>query len=139
MKFKVISNALVAACEDSSQFIALVTDIGECELFSNETIRTIAQNSKLWPMLTDISKQVELFEAKHTPVVWKHIISAAWKAQYFVRGIGGTLVVIPVATSKLSKKAFSELIECIYAYGSDEGVEWSEPALRAYSEYREAA
>jgi hypothetical protein len=29
-------------------------------------------------------------------------------------------------TSKLNVKEFSDLIECIYAYGAEHGVKWSE-------------
>ena len=61
------------------------------------------------------------------------------KAQVFVQGIGGTLVVIPARTSRMNKKEFSELIEAIYSFGSGEDVRWSEPALAAYELYREAA
>ena len=89
--------------------------------------------------MTDISKQVTWLGAKHDPETWKVIIVSAWRSQVFVQGIGGTLVVIPPKTSRLSKKSFSELIESIYSFGSGESVKWSDPALQAYSDYREAA
>jgi len=139
MKFKSINGTLIAACEDSSDYIRLVTDMGECELFSMDSIRTIAQNKKLWPMLSDISKQVTWMGAKHSAETWKHIITAAWKAQVFVQGIGGTLVVIPAKTSRLSKKAFTELIMCIQVFGDEQEVKWSDPSLAAFAEYKEAA
>jgi len=137
MKFKVISNALVAACEDSAQFIALVVD--ECELFGLDDLRTMEQNKKMWPMLKDISDQVVWMGQKHDTLTWKYIIIAAHTSQVFVHGLGGSLVVIPSSTRRLSKKRFSELIEQIYSFGDEQEVKWSEPALRAYSEYREAA
>jgi len=80
-----------------------------------------------------------LFGESHDPWTWKHILTAAWAGQKFVRGIDETVVVIPVKTSRLSRKKFSELIEAIYAYGSEERVRWSEPAMRAYGQYREAS
>ena len=117
MIFKNINGTLIAGCQQAHEFLQVCLD--EVELFSLDGIRTMAQNKKMWPMLSDIT--------------------AAWKAQVFVQGIGGTLVVIPARTSRLNKKEFSELIEAIYSFGSGEDVRWSEPALAAYELYREAA
>ena len=136
MKFKNINGTLIASCQKAHEFMSVCLD--EVELFSLDGIRTLSQNKKMWPMLSDVSKQVEWFSQYHDPETWKHIITAAWRSQVFVNGIGGTLVVIPVRTSKMKKKDFSELIEAIYAFGSDEGVKWSEPAIAAYEQYREA-
>ena len=138
MNFKPINGTLIANDEDSAQFLAAVSQMGECELFAIEDIRTLEQNAKMWPMLSDISKQVVWMGQKHDTNTWKHIITAAHKAQTFVHGIGGSLVVIPCSTRRLSKKAFSELIEQIYAFGDEQEVKWSEPALAAYNHYREA-
>jgi|TARA_R110002124_G_scaffold258111_2_gene423866 hypothetical protein len=137
MIFKNINGTLIAGCQQAHEFLQVCLD--EVELFSLDGIRTMAQNKKMWPMLSDISKQVTWLGAKHDPETWKHIITAAWKAQVFVQGIGGTLVVIPARTSRMNKKEFSELIEAIYSFGSGEDVRWGEPALAAYEEYREAA
>jgi hypothetical protein len=38
----------------------------------------------------------------------------------------------------MPKAVFSRLIEIIYAFGAEQNVEWSEPAMRAYEQYREA-
>jgi len=133
MKFKLINGTLIASCQEAHEFLALCMD--EVELFSKEGLRTLAQNRKLWPLLRDISTHVTLFGCTHTPEIWKHIISAAHKDQYFVKGITGSLVVIPVKTSNMSKKEFSIFIEEIYSYGSGEGVNWSDPAMAAYEEY----
>lgn len=139
MKFRNLNNTLIAACEESRKFLEIVRSVEFVELFSREGLRTLQQNAKLWPMLTDISKQVEWFGQYHSPETWKHIISAAWKEQVFLHGIGGGLVAIPVSTSKLRKREFAELIECIYAFGSEKNVVWSDPALKCYEQYREAA
>ncbi|MFA5387300.1 MAG: recombination protein NinB [Candidatus Paceibacterota bacterium] len=101
--------------------------------------RTNDQNSKMWPMLTDVSKQVDWYGEKLTTDDWKQVFSAAWKQQKAVPGIDGGFVVCGVSTSKLNKKDFSELIEIIYAFGAEHGVKWSEPSLQTFSQYREAA
>ena len=139
MLFKPINGTLITRDQDAVEWMELVADMDEVELFSVESIRTLKQNKKMWPLLTDISKQVTWMGAKHDPETWKVIIVSAWRSQVFVQGIGGTLVVIPPKTSRLSKKSFSELIESIYSFGSGESVKWSDPALQAYEDYREAA
>lgn len=109
-----------------------------------KNLRSLSQNRKLWPMLTDISKQIEwpvdgamqLLE----PEDWKDILSAGVrKEQRVAQGIGGGFVMLGSRTSKMRKKEFVELIEFIYWFGSERGVQWSEPALAVYSEYREVA
>ena len=139
MKFKPVSGTLAPWCEEAAKFFDVIQGMDLVELFSKEGIRTLLQNKKLWTMLGDVSKQVTWFDAKHDTETWKHIITAAWRNQVFLHGIGGGMVAIPTSTSKLNKAEFAELIEAIYVFGSDEGVNWSEPALKAYEQYREAA
>lgn len=100
--------------------------------------RTDEQNDKQWPMLRDISIQVEWFGQKHSPEDWKDILSAAWRKQRLVPGVDGGFVALGVRTSKMSKAEFSEYIEAIYAFGSERSVTWSEKALEVYETYREA-
>ena len=137
MKFLAYTKSLVPNCEDSAEFLEYASKMEECELFSIDDLRTVEQNSKFWPMLADISKQVVWMGQKHDTVTWKYIIIAAHTSQTFVHGIGGSLVVIPSSTRRLNKKRFSELIEQIYSFGDSEGVTWGEPALKAYETYRE--
>ncbi len=137
MIFKNINGTLIAGCQQAHEFLQVCLD--DVELFSTENVRTLEQNKKMWPMLADISKQVVWMGQKHDTETWKVIISAAHKAQTFVHGIGGSLVVMPTSTRRLGKKKFSELIEQIYSFGAEQDVRWGEPALAAYEEYREAA
>lgn len=100
--------------------------------------RTDEQNDKQWPMLRDISTQVEWFGQKHSPEDWKDILSAAWKGQKLVPGVNGGFVALGVRTSRISKEEFSEYIESIYAFGAERSVVWSDKALEAFEKYREA-
>ena len=99
--------------------------------------RTEEQNDKQWPMLRDISTQVEWFGQKHSPEDWKDILSAAWKGQKLVPGVNGGFVALGVRTSRISKEEFSEYIESIYAFGAERSVVWSDKALEAFDKYRE--
>lgn len=100
--------------------------------------RTLDQNRKLWPMLSDVSCQVNWYGEKLSPDDWKHVFSAGLSRQRAVTGIDGGFVVLGQSTSKMTKAQFSDLIELIYSFGAEQGVQWSEPALRAYEQYREA-
>lgn len=101
--------------------------------------RTLAQNRKLWPMLNDVSTQVEWYGEYMPPDDWKDVFTAAYRRQRAVPGIDGGFVVLGMRTSKMKKKEFSDLIEIIYAFGAERGVRWSEKALETYEKYREAA
>ena len=102
--------------------------------------RSLDQNSKLWPMLTDISKQVEWYGHWLTQEEWKHVLTAALHTeQKVVPGINGGFVVLGLSTSRMNKREFSDLIELIYAFGAEHDVEWSEPAEKVFDDYWEAA
>lgn len=91
-----------------------------------EATRTLDQNAKLWPMLTDIAKQVDWYGQKLTEDEWKDVFSASIKKQKAVPGLEGGFVVCGRSTSKMTKREFSDLLEVMYAFGADKGVQWSE-------------
>ena len=104
---------------------AMTIDDGWIAEFKPAT-RTTDQNSKLWPMLDDVSKQVEWYGRKLSTDDWKHIFSASLKKQEAVPGIDGGIVVLGQSTSNLSKRDFADLIEIIYAFGAQHNVQWTE-------------
>ena len=93
-----------------------------------EKTRSDDQNKLLWPLLADVSKQVEWYGAYLSDHDWKDIFTAALKnEQRMERGLDGQWVLMGTKTSNMSVKRFSELIELIYAFGAKQGVIWSEP------------
>ena len=100
--------------------------------------RSLSMNAKLWPMLADVSRSVNWYGETLQPEDWKHVFTAALRKQKAVPGIDSGFVVLGQSTSKMTKQQFSELIEVIYAFGAEQGVTWSEPALQCYETYREA-
>lgn len=96
-----------------------------------EPTRSLEQNAKLWPMLSDLSMQIDWYGQKLSSEEWKDVLTAALKKQKVVPGLGGNFVVLGSRTSSMSKKDFSELIELIYAFGAEHGVLWSEKSLEA--------
>ena len=106
-------------------------------------IRSLSQNAKLWPMLLDVSNHCDLCVngevIKGSKEDWKDVFSAAlMKENRIAIGLDGGIVFLGMRTSKLTKARFAELIELIYAYGSERGVQWSEKAHESYEKYREA-
>jgi len=98
-------------------------DLGYCVEIKPKT-RSLAQNSLLWALLTEISEQVEWYGQRLTPDDWKHVFSAALKRQKVVPGLDGGFVVLGQHTSKMSKREFSELCELIFAFGAERSVVW---------------
>ena len=89
--------------------------------------RTLAQNSRWWAMLTDISKQVDWYGRKLTPEQWKHVFTAALSKQDVVPGIDGGFVVLGKSTSKMTKVEMSELQDLMEAFGAEKGVKFTAP------------
>lgn len=91
-----------------------------------EKTRTLEQNSLLWALLTDVSRQVEWYGRKLSPENWKNIFSAALKKQDVVPNIDGDgFVVLGQSTSRIGKREFNDLVELINSFGAQRGVIWS--------------
>lgn len=114
-----------------------------CPVVIGDEHRTAEQNDKLWPMLRDVASHVKWMvdgQLCHmSEKDWKSVFMASLKSEVRVAaGIDGGMVFLNASSSRLLKKQFSMLIEIIYAFGSRNGVAWSEPSLKAYEQYREA-
>lgn len=95
--------------------------------------RTAEQNDKMWPLLRDIARQVKWADRYLGEDDWKTIFTAALRHGEMVPGLYGGFVMIGANTSDMTKGELSDLIEIIYAFGADKGVEWSEEPLSAVS------
>ena len=89
--------------------------------------RTLAQNARLWAMLTDVSKQVNWYGRKLSEEEWKHVFTASLAKQDVVPGIDGGFVVLGKSTSKMTKPEMSELQDLIEAFGAQQGVRFTAP------------
>lgn len=104
-----------------------------------EQTRTLDQNAKLWPLLQDVANCVIWYGQRLSKEEWKDVFTAALVKAKIIPGIDGGFVVCGQRTSQMGKKIFSDLIELIYAFGSERSVQWSEPARDIYAEHRRAA
>jgi len=102
--------------------------------------RSVSQNSLLWPILTDISKQCT-WPRQHgkalRPDEWKCLFMSAYRNEInqIIMGMNGEPVNLGLSTSKLKKAEFSELIEFLYAEGTTMGVKFSDPSLAIYEQW----
>lgn len=96
-----------------------------------EPNRNLASNAKMWAMLADVAAQ------RQWPVsgvmqwlpkeAWKDIFTAALaKEQRMAQGLYGGVVLLGEHTSGMSQRKMGDLIELMYAWGSDNDVVWSE-------------
>lgn len=120
----------------------------------NEPIRTLSQNSAMWPALHDLAAQVGYRPARWrgneclqeggyapmgpgvrplTPDDWKDVMTALWKTSQGVRiryvphPDGHGLIALGLRTSRMTKCQMSELLDCIHAFGAMHGVRFSAP------------
>jgi hypothetical protein len=103
-------------------------------------LRSSDQNAKMWAMLNDV--------ARHKPE-GRNWVPETWKAAFmhflghqvqFAEGLDGTGP-FPVGfrTSRLTVRQMIDLIDCIYAYGNEHGVEWRETRKGGFMDERAAA
>lgn len=92
--------------------------------------RSSEANALMWSLLGQISKQVEWFGKKRSPEDWKDLATAALRGAEFVPGITpGTVVPLGMRTSQMTSAEISELIESLYAFGAERGVQFRELEL----------
>jgi thiamine monophosphate synthase len=116
---------------------------GDVLLTLGRPTRSQEQNRKMWAMLRDIARQVPLVingrEVRADPEDWKDVFTAALQQETrMAQGIDGSVVVLGMRTSKMSKAELSDLIELIYAYGAEQSVQWSAESRAAIDEHLEA-
>lgn len=103
---------------------------GPCEVTIADPRRSLDQNSRMWAMLTDVSRQVDWLVdgelRKIAPDDWKSIFTAALEGETrMARGINGGTVMLGTSTSRMSKKTMTDLQELISAFGVERGVRFT--------------
>ena len=91
--------------------------------------RSLDQNSALWPLLDEISKQAEWpvngQMVKLEPEEWKTILTAGFKQENLrlAQGVNGGVVMLGTRTSKMGKREFSEFLEFVHWFAAERGVD----------------
>lgn len=93
-----------------------------------ESKRTTDQNARMWAMLTNVARQVEWHGVRLTADDWKLIFMDALNQEMrLVPNINGNgFVNLGRSTSKLAKAEMSDLIELIFKFGAEQGVEFQD-------------
>ena len=92
-----------------------------------EETRSTAQNSRMWAMLEDVSRQITWHGRKLSKEDWKHIFSASLKKQDAVPGIDGGFVVLGQSTSKMTVREMGDLMTLMEAFGAEHEVRFTAP------------
>ena len=135
----------VQSVEDASDKLPSILEMIQKGLKGGPVVVTLGrktrskeQNNKLWPMLADVAGQVVWYGQQLSKEDWKHIFTASLTEQRVVPSLDGGFVVLGQSTRRMSREQLSQLIELIYAFGAERGVQWSEPSLEIYEQHREA-
>lgn len=90
--------------------------------------RTNEQNAKMWAMLSDLSRAKPEGRTLR-PDHWKCLLmdDLGHKPDWQPSLGGESVVNVGYKSSRLTKGQMSDMIERMYAYGAEHGVEWSEP------------
>jgi hypothetical protein len=89
-----------------------------------EETRRAAQNRLLWPLLARISDDVIWYGNHLSKEEWKDVLTASLRGTKVVPGVDGGFVTVGLQTHKMGVREFSELIELIFAFGVEHGIEW---------------
>jgi hypothetical protein len=95
--------------------------------------RSVDQNSRLWAMLSDVAIQKTHAGRRYTADQWKVLfLHACGREIQFLPALdNSTFLPYGQSSSDLSKQEFSELLDFLDAWGSQNGVVWSEPKENA--------
>lgn len=101
-----------------------------CRIEFKQAKRSLPQNDRMWAMLTDVATQVPYHGLRLAPDDWKLLFLDALKRE--VRMVpnldGNGMVSLGRSSSDLSKGEMSDLIELIFAFGSQHGVKFKDDA-----------
>ena len=91
--------------------------------------RTLPQNDRMWAMLTDVAQQKTHAGRKYTADQWKILfLHAVGREVQFIPALdGSTFLPWGQSSSDLSVGEMTDLIECIFAWGAENGVVFHEP------------
>jgi hypothetical protein len=95
-------------------------------------MRSNAENNLLHALIDEIARKLEWAGKKREPETWKRLLVAAWcrvhgESVEILPALDGHGVdIVPARTSKLSRKECADLIEYVFSWGVEQGIEWEE-------------
>ena len=96
-------------------------------VFVKKNKRSLVQSAKFHAMIDDIAEQLTHYGQKLPAWKWKQLLLASLSNVEILPGIDpGTFVPMRKSSAELEVPEAADLIELIYAYGSEKGVVWSD-------------
>lgn len=98
----------------------------------SEPKRTLAENALLHALISELARKLEWAGKRRDAETWKRLLVAAWyraegNALEILPALDGHGVdIVPVRTSRLSKRDCADLIEFVQWWGAEQGVRWDE-------------
>lgn len=130
-----LSRALAEAVKQAN---AILADGGVplIEVREDSRSRTAIQNAKIHAMLTDIAEQVDLRGQKYSVHVWKRLTTAEFLKEQgerpmLIQDLSGEIMILWEKTSGMNTKTMAAYTDWLYAFGTDNNVQWSEPKEKA--------
>jgi len=103
--------------------------------------RSVEQNDRMWAMLTDICTQHTFNGRKYTTdeakVVFMH--ACGREIEILPSLDGKTFIPYGQSSSDLSVQEMADLIDLMFAWGAENGIQWSDPKERALLAAAESA
>lgn len=93
----------------------------------SEARRSLEQNDKMHAMLSDIARAKPEGRV-YTAEIWKCLFmdECGFKPRWIPSLDGQSVVNTGFRSSRLTIREMSELIECMYAFGAQHGIEWTD-------------
>lgn len=92
-----------------------------------EPTRTLEQNAAQWPYLAGFAAQKQLcingVMQWVTDEDWKDVLTACWNGEMRMAMFDGKVIMLPLRTSKMGKRVFSDWMEFLVAMAAQSGVE----------------
>ncbi len=116
-----------SAMQEAVQRVAAGQDF---DVTISEPKRTLAENALLHALISELARKLEWAGKRRDAETWKRLLVAAWyraegKALEILPALDGHGVdIVPVRTSRLSKRDCADLIEFVQWWGAEQGVRW---------------
>ena len=101
-----------------------------------EDINSWEQKKRFHAMVRDLSQQVPFLGQMRDEEYWKRLVIGAACGQEIVPNPFGEGMVVmnKQRVRSMTVPTMSELIEQMFAYGAEQGVEWSDPEFQSWIE-----
>lgn len=106
--------------------------------------RSLDQNAKLHAMFADVARQAKFHGKQRTAEQWKVIFISAHsiatkEGGEILAGLEGEFVNIRESSARMTVRRMNSLIEYMQAWGTENGIVWSDPEPQGYEDIRGAA